>query len=99
MATDEAGDGVEAIRLLGERDYAVLILDLLMPNVDGQGVIQYLNDRLPVPPPIVVVVSAEQEAILRELDDSIVTMFLQKPLDMSSMLAVVESVHELTHSH
>lgn len=42
--TDSARDGAEAIQIL-ERDksYELIVLDLMMPRVDGYGVIEYLR--------------------------------------------------------
>ncbi len=95
LGVDQASDGVEAIALLERRSYSVVLLDLVMPNMSGHGVIRYLNDRLPEKPPVVIVVSAEKEMLLRELDDAIVAMFVRKPLDIDSLLSVVKSVHRL----
>jgi Response regulator containing CheY-like receiver, AAA-type ATPase, and DNA-binding domains len=39
----EAADGHEAIRLLGRDEFDGLILDLVMPYVDGFGVLRYLR--------------------------------------------------------
>ena len=43
--TDTACDGAEAIRILDLDDgYELIVLDLMMPQVDGYGVIQYLRE-------------------------------------------------------
>lgn len=42
--TDSAKDGAEAIQILDRNDeYELIVLDLMMPNVDGYGVIDYLQ--------------------------------------------------------
>ncbi len=45
---DVAADGEEALRLLAHRrDYAALVVDLMMPNIDGAGVIAELEAIAP----------------------------------------------------
>lgn len=46
FAIYEASDGREAIRVIEQQGdlIAMILLDLIMPNLDGFGVLQYLND-------------------------------------------------------
>ena len=44
---DTACDGMDAIRKLGVHDYAAVVLDILMPRLDGFGVLSYITDRDP----------------------------------------------------
>ncbi len=46
---DWARDGVEALALAREREYAAIILDLMLPGVDGWEVCETLRRRLPWP--------------------------------------------------
>lgn len=40
---DVARDGFEAIELLKQHDYDVIFLDLMLPNIDGHGVLRFLQ--------------------------------------------------------
>lgn len=60
-ATAQAIDGAEAIEWLKSQRPDLVLLDLMMPNVDGWGVIEYLR-TIPSPPPVVIV-SGMHEAI------------------------------------
>ena len=44
---DQARDGFEAIEKIAKNDYATILLDLMMPRVDGLGVIRFLEERRP----------------------------------------------------
>ncbi len=99
LKTDEANDGVEGIDHLERTDYSVVLLDLIMPNMSGHEVIAHLNKRTVGDVPVVIVMTGSAEKSFRDLDDSIVTIFLRKPLDIDSLLSVVKSVHRLTHAH
>jgi CheY-like chemotaxis protein len=79
---DTARDGAEAIAKLETTDYAVIVLDLMMPNIDGYGLIQHLKQRPGGKKPAVIVVSAGDSAALRKLDGAMVHSILRKPFDI-----------------
>lgn len=76
-----ARDGAEAIEKLESEDYAVVVLDLMMPNVDGYGLIEYIKTGSRRRPAIIVI-SAGDTAALRRLDGSVVHSILRKPFDI-----------------
>ncbi len=78
---DTARDGAEAIEKLDHTQYAVIVLDLMMPNVDGYGLLNHLKTR-PGVKPAVIVVSAGDSGALRRLDASMVHSILRKPFDI-----------------
>ena len=94
---DSARDGAEAIEKLEQAQYAVAVLDLMMPNVDGYALIEYLKARGGVRPAIIVI-SAGDTAALRRLDGSVVHSILRKPFDIDVLgdliTAAVKSMEE-----
>lgn len=78
---DVARDGAEAIEKIEEQHYAVVVLDLMMPNVDGYALVDYLKNRGDARPAIIVI-SAGDTAALRRLDGSVVHSILRKPFDI-----------------
>jgi CheY-like chemotaxis protein len=78
---DSARDGAEAIARLEVESYAVLVVDLMMPNVDGHALIDHLKAR-GGPRPAIIVISAGDTATLRRLDGSMVHSILRKPFDI-----------------
>src|SRR5688572_16608379 len=78
---DTARDGAEAIEKLGGTEYAVIVLDLMMPNIDGYGLIRYLKERGGSRPAIIVD-NAGDSAAFRQLDGAIVHSILRKPFDI-----------------
>src|SRR5687767_11953653 len=81
LPVDSARDGAEAIEMLEARPYAVVVVDLMMPNVDGYGLIDYLKHRKGGRP-AVIVVSAGEPGALRQLDGSMVHSIVRKPFDI-----------------
>lgn len=80
LPVDNARDGAEAIEKLDSGRYAVLVLDLMMPNVDGFGVITHLRDRQRRP--AIIVITASDTAAIRRLDGALVHSVLRKPFDI-----------------
>ena len=78
---DTARDGAEAIEKLAQTEYPVIVLDLMMPNIDGYALIDYLKARSGTRPAIIVI-SAGDTASLRRLDGAVVHSILRKPFDI-----------------
>ncbi len=81
LPVDSARDGAEAIEKLEANSYAVLVVDLMMPNVDGFAVVEHLKER-GGPRPAIIVITAGDTAAIRRLDGSLVHSVLRKPFDI-----------------
>ena len=90
VAADIAEDGERATMMLGENQYAAVVLDLLMPRLDGLGVIAYMNEHHIDTP--VIVLSAVGEAEAGELDPRLVRVVLRKPFEARDLRKVVAAV-------
>jgi DNA-binding response OmpR family regulator len=78
---DSARDGADAIEQLEAREYAVVVVDLMMPNIDGFGLIEYLKTRRNERP-AVIVISAGDPGAFRQLDGAMVHSIVRKPFDI-----------------
>jgi len=81
LTVDTAADGAEGIRKLESGVYSVVVLDLMMPNVDGYALIDYLKAR-DGEKPAIIVISAGDSAALRQLDGTAVQSIVRKPFDI-----------------
>jgi DNA-binding response OmpR family regulator len=91
VQVDIAEDGERAIRLLQQRTYDAVILDLLMPRIDGHGVISYMREKSIMTP--VVVVSAVSDSAA-DLDPQLVRVVMQKPFEARELRKIVTAVLE-----
>lgn len=84
---DTAADGRTAMEKLRRRAYSVLILDLMVPEVNGFELIDFLKkEQLRTP---VAVVSAVSQQSLSNLDLDIVKLVISKPFDVDEFVKAV----------
>jgi serine/threonine protein kinase len=81
IAFDEAANGADAVKALKKNDYTLIFLDLLMPRIDGWGVIDYLRRAKAGKPPRIFVITGVKNQTLSAADRDIVTGVIYKPLD------------------
>ncbi len=81
LTVDTARDGADAIEQMEAHPYSVVVVDLMMPNVDGYSLIDYIKSRNGTRPAIIVV-SAGDSSSLRQLDGSVVHSIVRKPFDI-----------------
>lgn len=86
-----ARDGDEALAALKRKRWSVLVLDLMMPRVSGWEIVRWLRANPQCKPKSVIVVSAADRDILRELDTGIVNAIIFKPFDIHELGAYVKS--------
>jgi CheY-like chemotaxis protein len=92
---DEAIDGQQALALLAEHRYAVVLLDLIMPGQDGFTVLEAIHEGQVAEPPVVLVVSGADRALLRRLDASRIHGVIRKPFDPDEVASVVVACVEI----
>jgi CheY-like chemotaxis protein len=83
LTVESAADGFEAIEKIREGDYALILLDLMMPHIDGFGVLRFLGQSRPDELSNVVVMTALSPEYLHH--DLPRVIF--KPFDMDLLMA------------
>ena len=85
-----ASAGDEAVEKLNSRKYALILLDLMMPRIDGQGVMNHMRFS-GMDTPIVVVTAAGQGRI-DALSPVRVKAVLTKPFELSELVDIVSAI-------
>lgn len=85
LDVDCVADGAEAIEKLMTHEYAVILLDLMMPRVDGFGVIEYLKNNPPSHKPVILVITAYADQRFKEVDPDVVAGVIRKPFEVSDL--------------
>jgi DNA-binding response OmpR family regulator len=90
FSVDLAKDGEEALTLIHQREYALLILDLMMPRMNGYDVIAQLKTIAKRPP--VLVLTANLPTVTESFDPAIVYAVMRKPFDLEMLTTIVSAV-------
>jgi CheY-like chemotaxis protein len=93
LIVDEAADGAEALDLLRQNTYSVVLLDLLMPNVDGFGVLDEIGSAISTP--VVLVITGADRAMVKELDPQRIHGVVRKPFDAEDLANLVVACAEI----
>ncbi len=86
---DIATDGIEAVRKLGVADYDVIVLDLMMPKLDGFAFLNTFEDSARLRK--VIVTSAASPAVIRERMQRAPFDLLPKPFDIGDLVQRVQA--------
>ena len=87
VEVDVVSDGRAAIEKLQQTRYSVLVLDLMVPEVNGFEVIEYMKLANVTTP--VAVVSAVSQQALTKLDLDIVKLVISKPFDVDEFTRAI----------
>src|SRR5687768_10096931 len=88
---DVAVDGIEAVLKLGVAEYDVIILDLMMPNLDGFAFMSTLAANDPDRLRKIIVTSAASPGAIRDRMQGTPFCVLSKPFDIAELAARVAS--------
>lgn len=81
----EAGDGEEALRLFGSGSFSLVVLDVMMPRLDGWGVLKQLRQKSEVP---VIMLTARDEEYDKLLGFELgVDDYMGKPFSPRELIA------------
>ncbi|CEI72393.1 Transcriptional regulatory protein YycF [Romboutsia hominis] len=87
---DSANDGVEGIQKFKEKEYDLIILDIMMPNLDGHSVCKMIRKNSNVPIIFLTALTDESDQIKGfdlECDD-----YITKPFSFKLLIKRVEAV-------
>lgn len=91
--TSEAEDGLKALLMMAEQSPDVLLLDVMMPNMDGLTVCEKLRAQpeTAVLPIILLSARTSSEAVRAGLDAG-ATKYLSKPINRKEL---INTIHEV----
>ena len=88
---EEAADGTEAVLKLSVREYNVIILDLMMPNLDGFGFMKTLEEHDAPRLKKIIITSAAAPTLIRERMRGTPFDLLPKPFDIRDLVSRVRA--------
>jgi DNA-binding response OmpR family regulator len=90
-----AGGGAEALRLLGSTTFDLVLLDVMMPEVDGFTVCRKIKEdaRLKDIPVIFLTAKGGGEALAEGFESGAI-MYINKPFTANKLLTIVNTMLE-----
>ena len=92
LEVDTADDGGMALRLAEVEDYAVIVLDLMMPRVSGFSFLEGFRRMHPRAATVIIVLTAFDDAMIRKLPADQVHAIVRKPFDVPQLAAVIHEI-------
>ncbi len=90
FSVSEAEDGVAAIELFGKEKFDLVILDILIPKIDGYGVCELIKSKSDVP--VIFLSALGDERSMIKGYDSFADDYVTKPFSMPVFLRKVKAV-------
>ena len=84
----QAADGLQALSLLEESNVDLVISDILMPNLNGYGLVARLRAKWPTMPVILTTGFLSQEAAKSMMNGSV--DFIPKPINAERLLEMIQ---------
>ena len=93
-----AKDGLEALRLVDSEKPDVLILDMIMPHLDGLGVLERLNQsKIGYFPKTVVLSAVGQDTITQKAIELGASYFMVKPFDFNIFIDRLKQINGMDY--
>jgi two-component system OmpR family response regulator len=96
---DAVPDGAAALPLTRTHEYAVIILDLMMPRLNGFEFLRAFRASSPDARSVVFVVTAFDDSMVGRLSAKDVHAIVRKPFDVPQLVAMVREVAMLWSAH
>lgn len=95
---DTARDGAEALQKIRDDGYSLILLDLMMPKIDGLEVMRKLEEEGIVSHALIVVMTAADDSLIAELDRRRVHGVIRKPFDIEELAEIVTESIDVRHN-
>jgi DNA-binding response OmpR family regulator len=86
LAVDCAGDGLTGDEMAGYRCYDLIVLDLMLPRLDGLALLRRLRARRDATP-VLILTAKDGKAAVVELLNAGADDYLAKPFDLGELIA------------
>ena len=90
---DSVGDGIGALQSIEQKHPDLVVLDMVLPGMDGLAVLKALKDR-DVPPKTILLSAFCNDRVVAQAGELGASYFLPKPVELGALLERMETVFE-----
>ncbi len=90
METYEAINGEESLLKIGKDSFDIILMDLMMPIMDGFTAIKVLREELHCSTPIIVISAICDEETMNRMKDMGINAYLTKPFDLVTLVQTIK---------
>ncbi|MEA2236606.1 MAG: two-component system, OmpR family, response regulator ResD [Thermoanaerobaculia bacterium] len=87
-----AVNGAKALNMTQATEYSVILLDLMMPELNGLEFLEAFHVASPKSRSVIFVMTAGDDTALRHLSSNLVHGIVRKPFDVPQLVAMVREV-------
>ena len=88
----DADDGVEALRLIDKKSFDVVLLDIVMPIMDGVDLLQRIHERFGDKLPVMIISALDDLEIVEKCLELDAVDFITKPYEPYILIAKVRAM-------
>lgn len=92
---DEAGNGAEGLKALGKTQFDLIIIDLMMPVMDGIVMLR-MKDAMQNKTPVILLTAEISEVLTQAMANPCVMDYVKKPLNGTGLRVAVAQVLDLS---
>lgn len=85
LTVEVAADGVAGVAMIRKRNYDALLLDLMLPKINGFEVLREVRASAPSLLARTIIITAVSDATLRDFDGGGTLALLRKPFDIADL--------------
>jgi CheY-like chemotaxis protein len=88
-----ANSGEDAINLLKNKKIDIIILDIMMPKIDGLTVCDFIRNELKNDDIKIIIMSAvENPEVMEKLENYNIIKFFKKPFKVDNLISVIQNL-------
>jgi DNA-binding response OmpR family regulator len=87
-----AVNGAEALNMTRTSEYSVILLDLMMPKLNGIGFLEAFHEAAPKSRTVIFVMTAFDDVMVGRVAPNLVHGIVRKPFDVAQLVAMVREV-------
>ncbi|MBP1667323.1 MAG: chemotaxis protein CheY [Bacteroidetes bacterium] len=92
FSTEASEDGIEAMRLLQENDYELIIVDIHLPYHSGLELVKYLRSDLKKNTPVLIVTAFSDIQLQQQAGELGINGYIVKPFNPADLISQIRSI-------